>query len=433
MVVGARSVIPPDGWLGRLAFTKGDALKRSKWFLILSALLALSLTAAACGDDGGGGEDPGTGTDGGEEKIPVTIYFQGALSGPYSYLVTPAFQGAQIRVEELNADENFPAEITLMEADTQGDPEKAPPVVQEVVSDPNTVAVIGPAFSGETEASGDTYEQNKIPFMCPSCTATSLGEKGWEYFYRAVGNDSGQGGFAGQFIAETLKPSTLYVAHDKSDYGQPLAEEVAKVAEEAGVEVAGIQGVEAGADDYSALVSDLESSGAEVAFFGGYDADFGKIVKQARDEGNEATLMSGDGSLSSTFLELAGDGADNVNLIAPTNISGAFIETYNAEIGGDASSVPVYAAEGYDVASIMGEGITAAVEDGAEEPTDIREGIKTYIDSLQPGSEFEGESKLYAWEGNELAAETPSDLFFLYEVNGGELTGLGSATELFGG
>ncbi len=407
-------------------------MKRSKWFLILSALLALSLTAAACGDDDGG---DGPGTDGdGVDKIPVTVYFQGALSGPFSYLVTPAFQGAQIHIEELNADADFPAEITLEQADTQGDPEKAPPVVQEVVQDSDTVAVIGPAFSGESEASGDTYEENQIPFVSPSATATSLGEKGWQYWYRCVGNDAGQGGFAGEYIATELQPASLYVAHDKSDYGQPLAEEVARVAEEGGVEQAGLQGVESGADDYSALISDLEASEAEAMFFGGYDADFGKIVKQARDSGVEIPLMSGDGSLSSTFLDLAGDGADNVTLIAPTNISGDFVEKYSAEAGGDASSVPVYAAEGYDVAGLIGEGITSAIDGGAEDAVAIREGIKEYLDSLQPGSEYQGVAKTYAFdEQHELAAEDTAELFYLYEVEGGELNPLGSAAELLGG
>jgi branched-chain amino acid transport system substrate-binding protein len=402
---------------------------------MVAMLMAVMLVAAACGsDDPEPSDEPGGGGGDVDKSTEVTLYFQGALSGPYSYLVTPSFQGAQIRIDELNEDPEFPATITLEEADTQGDPEKAPPVVQEAVGDPNTVGIIGPAFSGESEASGDTYNENAIPFVTASATATSLGEKGWEYWYRGVGNDGGQGGFAGQFIVEEIKPASLYVAHDKSDYGQPLAETVQTEAEKGGVEIAGFQGVEAGADDYSALVSDLDSSGAEAMFFGGYDADFGKIVKQARDEGVEIPIMSGDGSTSSTFLELAGDGAENVFLIAPTNISGDFIEKYQSEVGGDASSVPVYAAEGYDVASLLGEGIKSAIEGGAEDPTAIREGIKEYLDGLTPGSEFEGVAKPYAFdEQHEIAADDLAALFYLYKVEGGELSSLGSAAELFGG
>jgi branched-chain amino acid transport system substrate-binding protein len=403
-------------------------MKKSRWLLAL--LLALSLIAAACG-----GDDEGEPAGDGEalEKVPVTVYFQGALSGPFSYLVTPAFQGAQIHVDELNADENFPAEITLEEADTQGDPEKAPPVVERAATDTNTVAVIGPAFSGESAASGDTYEESAIPFITPSATATSLAEEGWTHWWRACGNDAAQGGLAGEFILAE-EPSSLFVAHDKSDYGQPLAETVADTVEKGGVEVADIQGVESGAEDFSSLISAIEDSGADYFFFGGYDADFGKIAKQARDSGLDIPFMSGDGSLSSTFVDLAGDGAEGVTLIAPTNISGDFVAKYNEESGGEASSVPVYAAEGYDVAGLIGEGITQAREEGAETPEDIRAGIQTYMESLAAGETYEGEAKTYSYDDkHEVAAEDPAELFYLYEAKPGEISPLGNAAEVIGG
>ena len=235
---------------------------------------ARALVAAACGgdDDGGGG-----GGGGAVEKIPVTWYFQGALTGPYNYLILPGFQGATLRVEELNADESFPAEITLKKADTQGDPAQAPPVVEEVVSDPETVAVLGPGFSGESAASGDSYNEAAIPFVTGSATTPSLAEEGWDYWYRAIGNDAGQGSNAGRYIAEQLKSKALFVAHDKSDYGQPLAEVTRDTAEKAGVEIVGFEGVETETEDYSPLISAIEQSGADAFFFGGYDAQFGKI------------------------------------------------------------------------------------------------------------------------------------------------------------
>ena len=408
-------------------------MKRSRWVSVTTAAAALTLVAAACG----GGEGEGGGGGGGSqelEKVPLTIYFQGALSGPYSYLVTPSFQAAQLKVDELNADKSFPAELTLEEGDTQGDSAQAPPVVEKASTDPETVAVIGPAFSGESAASGDTYDEAQIPFVTPSATATSLGEEGWEFWFRACGNDAGQGGYAGDYIAKSLKPASLFVAHDKSEYGQPLAETVRDTTEKAGVEQVGFEGVEAGADDYSSTISSIESSGAEAVFFGGYDADFGKIVKQARDAGLEIPMMSGDGSLSSTFLDLAGAGADNITLIAPTNLGGEFIKKYNEEVGADASSVPIYAGEGYDIVTMIGEGIRQAREDGSEDPEDMRAGIKEYLDSLVGGGSFDGVAKTYSWDDkHELTADDPAALFFIYEVNGGEVKPLGNAAEAIGG
>ncbi len=390
--------------------------------------MVLALTAAGCASDEGG-----DGGGGPTEKIPVSIYFQGALTGAFNYLVIPSFQAAGIRFDELNADESFPAEITFKEGDTQGDPANAPTIVDQAVSDPNTVAIHGPAFSGESAASGDTYDEAGIPFITSSATATSLAEEGWDYWYRAVGNDLSQGGVGGQYQADIIKATKLFVSHDKSEYGQPLAEKVRDTAEQAGVEIVGFEGITTGEEDFSALISAVESSGADSLYFGGYDADFGKIVKQARDAGVQIPMMSGDGSLSSTFVDLAGAGADNVHLSAPTDIGSGFIDKYNREVGGAASSVPIYAAEGYDVASMMGEGIKQAIEGGAEDAEGIREGIKEYLDSLTVDSPFEGEAKQYAFdEKHEVTAENPDSLIVFFEVNGGEVKPLGTAPEVLG-
>jgi branched-chain amino acid transport system substrate-binding protein len=404
-------------------------MKRSKWLSLLAMLFAFSLIAGACGGDDDDTADTPAGGDDPVEKVDVTVYFQGALTGPYNYLVIPSFQGAQLRFDELNEDPDFPATITLEQGDTQGNPDNAPPVIQEAVEDPNTVAIHGPGFSGESASSGDTYNDEQIPFISASATNTALGEEGWDYWYRGVGNDAAQGGIAGEYIATVAKPSSVFIAHDKSEYGQPLAETVQSTVEEAGIEVSGFEGIETGQEDYSSLVSTIKSSGADFVFFGGYDADFGKVVKQAREEGVDIPFMSGDGSLSSTTMKLAGDVSD-VFLIAPTNISGDFVQTYTDEFGGDASSVPVYAAEGYDVASLIGNGIKAAIDGGATDPVDIREGIKTYLDGLAE-SPFEGVAKQYAFDDkHEIASDDPKELFYLYEVQGGELSPLGNALEL---
>src|ERR687895_2926168 len=143
---------------------RGILVRRRRWLSVAATVMVMALTAAACAsDEGGGGGGPA-------EKIPVTVYFQGALTGPVNYLVIPSFQAAQIRIDELNADDSFPAEITFKEGDTQGDPANAPQIVEQAVSDPETVAVHGPAFSGESAASGDTYNYAAIPFLTASAS-----------------------------------------------------------------------------------------------------------------------------------------------------------------------------------------------------------------------------------------------------------------------
>lgn len=405
-----------------------------RWVGFIVGVAVLGMVAAACSSD----ESTSTSSSAtGEpvEKIAVTVYGQGAWTGPANYLVVPSFQGAQMAFDELNADPSYPATITFKQGDTQGSPDNAPPVVEEVVGDPQTVAVHGPGFSGESEASGDTYEEAGIPFISASATNPGLNVKGWSYWYRGIANDDDQGAPSAQYLAQVLGAESVFVTHDKSTYGQGLAEVVRDVLETEGVEVAGFEGVESGAEDFSALISDIEAANPDAVYFGGYDFDSGKIVKQMRDSGVDIPFMSGDGSVSSTLIDLAGEGLTDVYLTCPCNLSGDFIEQYNAQYGGDASGVPVYVAEGYDVANMIGEGIKQAIEGGATTPEDIRAGIKAYLDSVTTEAPYQGQAKSYAFDPatHELAAEDRLALIYFYTTEPGSITVQGNATEVLGG
>jgi branched-chain amino acid transport system substrate-binding protein len=403
---------------------------------LLAVVAVLLLVATACkkkstttpGASGGTGTTSAPAT-----KIAVTVYGQGAWTGPYNYLVLPSEQGAQLHFKECNADSSFPATVTFKPADTQGSGDQAPPVAQTVVTDPNTVAVVGPAFSGETRAVGDTYNQAQIPFITQSATAVDLAQNGWDYWYRTVGNDDVQGGNDGKFEGQIIKAKKLFISNDTSDYGQPLSLTVKKLAQQGGVQIAGTEGI-APTDDYSAFISDVKASGADSLFYGGYDADFAKIVKQAKAAGLNITFMSGDGSVSSTFLSSAGSAAEGTYLSIPSNLGGDFVQKYDQEYGSKASTVPVYAAEGYDVAGLICAGISDAVSKGATDPASIRAGIKTYLDSLTTSNTYTGVSKPIAFDPttHELAAADINSLLYFYQVKGGQMSPLGNASTVLG-
>jgi branched-chain amino acid transport system substrate-binding protein len=412
-------------------------MRRKRWLGLVAVLSVFSLLAAACGDgDTTGDETPAPV----EERIEVTVYGQGAWTGGANGLVLPSMQSAQIRFDELNAEEGYPATITFEQADTQGSGDAAPPVAQEAAEDPNTVAIMGPAFSGESRATGDTYNEAEIPFVTASATAVDLAEFEWDYWYRTIGHDGLQSRLAAQWVAEVIQPESLFILHDTTDYGQPLAEAVEVAAEDAGIEIAGKTGIPEPAINtgttvnFSSIISDIEDSGADAVFFGGYDVDSGPFLSQAADAGLEIQLISGDGSVSSTLLELAGPAAEGALLLAPSNISSDFVEKYNAAVGAEGFSVAIYSAEGYDAASLIGEGIREAIDGGAETPEEIRAGIKEYLESLTEDNPFEGEAKTIFFdpETHELGLEA-EELYFFYEVEGDALTNLGNATEVLGG
>ncbi len=408
-----------------------------KWAGVIAGLAVFAMVAAACTEDT---TSPTTTSATPVEKIDVTVYAQGAWTGGVNSLTLPSFQGGQIRFDELNADPTYPATITYEPADTQGSGTGAPPIAQQAAQDPRTVAIFGPAFSGESETTGDTYNEAGIPFITASATSVTLAGFGWDYWYRAVGNDDAQGRLAAQWVAEVLQPESLYIIHDNTTYGKPLAEIVEQAAVDAGVQILGKSGIaEPAIDtgttvDFASIITDVQASGADTVFFGGYFVDSGPFLNQATAAGLDITLISGDGSVSSDFVTLAGEGAaEGTLLLAPSNVDSSFVEKYNQAIGGDALGIPVYAGEGYDVASLIGEGIKAAIDGGATTPVEIRLGIKTYLDSLVTGNEFQGVTKDYAFAQDPHELSTAADeLYYFYRVEGGVLVNLGNAVEVLG-
>ena len=54
------------------------------------------------------------------------------------------------------------------------------------------------------------------------------------------------------------------------------------------------EAINAGEKDYTALVSKLKDAGVDAVYFGGYHPEAGLILKQMREQGLNASMLSGD-------------------------------------------------------------------------------------------------------------------------------------------
>ena len=70
------------------------------------------------------------------------------------------------------------------------------------------------------------------------------------------------------------------------------------------------EGVNLGEKDFSALVSKIKASGADLVYWGGLHTEGGLIVRQMRDQGVKAPLMGGDGITSDEFASVGGPGVE---------------------------------------------------------------------------------------------------------------------------
>ncbi len=122
---------------------------------------------------------------------------------------------------------------------------------------------------------------------------------------------------AAAYIADKLKGKKIAVVHDKTTYGQGLADETKKAMNAKGIKEVLYEGVNTGEKDYSALVSKIKTSGADVVYWGGLHTEGGLIVRQMRDQGVKAVMMSGDGITNDEFATIGGPGVEGTLMTFP--------------------------------------------------------------------------------------------------------------------
>ena len=88
--------------------------------------------------------------------------------------------------------------------------------------------VIGHFNSGVTMPASEVYQENGILVITPAATNPKITERKMWNVFRVCGRDDQQGGVAGKLIAQKFKGKRVAVVHDKTTYGQGLADETRK-------------------------------------------------------------------------------------------------------------------------------------------------------------------------------------------------------------
>ena len=88
--------------------------------------------------------------------------------------------------------------------------------------------VIGHFSSGVSIPTSEVYAENGIFQITPASTNPKFTERGLWNTFRTCGRDDQQGAVAGKYIADHFKDTKVAVVHDKTPYGQGLADETKK-------------------------------------------------------------------------------------------------------------------------------------------------------------------------------------------------------------
>ena len=291
--------------------------------------------------------------DGKASCPPLSIAMAGPLTGPDSALGINIKYGVQLAVDKHNA-ANPGCQIQLKTFDTEGDPQKATAVAPQIVDDAFTIGLVGPAFSGETKATGGVFDQAGLVAATASATNVTLSQNGWKTFFRGLANDGVQGPSVANYMKTTLGLAKICVVDDKTDYGLGLANAVRDTLGPVALASCNIS-VNKGDKDFSAAVTQLKGASPDAVFYGGYYSEAAPFAQQLRDGGFTGKFVAGDGVKDPEFVKQAGAASKDALLSCPCGpATGTFADEYTKKFTQDPGT---YSTEGYDLGTILVRGI----------------------------------------------------------------------------
>jgi branched-chain amino acid transport system substrate-binding protein len=286
----------------------------------------------------------------------VTIAYQGPLTGEDAQVGIDELNGVKYAVKLFNAKNKGKYSVKIVEVDDQGSGTEAAKVAPGTASNKKIIGLVGPAYSGATINSLPFYKQTGLPLISPSATRVSItnpadGLIGFPVFHRVVATDKVQGPALYKLAVKGVTAPKVFVIDDQSPYGVGLVDYMKL----GGFTFTGQDSVSDNTTDWTATISKVTSSGANVVIFTGYYAQAASLYRQLRDSGYKGVLAGGDGVLSPGILTLASASIlEGVRMTAGTvpltEIKASLEADFKKQVG---VSSGTYAAESIDAANIL--------------------------------------------------------------------------------
>jgi branched-chain amino acid transport system substrate-binding protein len=334
---------------------------------------ALAFGVAACGgdDDGGGGG----GADSG--RTTLTIYSSLPLQGDSRPQSESVVNGEKLALEEAGGKVGK-FKITYKSLDDataaagKWEAGQTSANARKAAQDQSTIVYLGEFNSGATAISLPITNEAGILQISPSNTYVGLtraegadkGEpdkyypSGKRTYGRVVPADHIQA--AAQVAYQKGEGCTkLYVLNDKEVYGKGIADQVASIAKQQGLQVLGNDGIDTKAANFRTVATKIKSAGADCMFFGGITQNKGvQVFSDVHAANPDAKLFGPDGVAESPFTSKISTAVQKMTYVTNPTLdpklypasAQQFFDKYKSKYGKDPEPYAIYGYEAMKVA-----------------------------------------------------------------------------------
>ncbi len=316
--------------------------------LLVGVAMVLTAGCSSSSDDSkGAGDGPRT----------IKIAVVAPLSGEYAIYGQPIEDGAQLAVDEINAQGGVSdgphqgAHLELVLFDDQLDPRQAADAAQKVVDDPSIWAFTGLAGSDSALAAKPILNRANVPLISSYASSPQITEGATRTFI--VASPHGAYAYGGLQAAKDAGASQVAILQITGEFGDSISRLAQEAATAKGLRVTTVQTMNSGDTDVQVQVLAAKDSGADTLLTVGYAGDVVAAVTAAdRLQWNPRIVDVGGGAFDSSVLRNGGSATEGLigvvdydaGSASPANQ--AFTTAYKAKFG--SADVPPPAAHGYE-------------------------------------------------------------------------------------
>ncbi|MGW0778888.1 ABC transporter substrate-binding protein [Streptomyces sp. NPDC002835] len=343
----------------------------------------------------------------------VNIGFLAPMSGPAASVGADTQRGAELAAEIVNGLHAIPlplgpgtglprlrnAGIKLQVADTHGSTTRGAAEVEQLVNDKQVVAIAGGYESSVTEAASARSEELKIPFVNGGSSATSLTERGLDWFFRTGPSELDYGRVVFSLLKERQSTGTevkrIAVLHTDDQYGNDGAAMIERLASHVDGHVVADVTVGSGSDGLLADAREVAQANPDVVLTLLYTAQALALSESFRSLAYvpPALIAFGGGHADPVFLQKTQTGAEGVCSrfawsadLAQRNptakaVADLYRKNYGARMNDDA-------ARAFTAVMTLAQAINSA---GSRTPVDIR--------SALVNTDIPGRDTIMPWDG----------------------------------
>lgn len=378
--------------------------KNKTWVaLALSMVMVFSLMAG-CG--GGAGDSDKAARD------TIKLGFLGATTGSVANYGIPGEKGMKLAIKEINAEGGvLGKQLQGIYEDNKGDNTEIANITTKYITRDKVAALIGDPCTGLTKVAADIAQKNQVVIFSSGATGDGVVEIG-DYVFRNTLLDI----FAVPAVVDWMLDDQGWkkiavITSLNNGYSTALTPVFKKSLEARNANIVIEESVNDGETDFTAQVTKLKNSGADVLIFTGYYTEAALIMNEAQKQNLDIKLIGGDGLYGQDLAKLGLSAVEEKVIFycgfatdQPSPETAAFLEKYRAEYNEEPD---MFSAQYYDAVYIIAD---AMEKSGSADPT-------VYRDELAQLKDYPGVSGQTTFRADREPVKSP---VFLMTVKDGQ-------------